>query len=587
MALMIDDIDKKVISLIQGDLPLDERPFAIAAKRIGLSEEEFIERVRRLKQQGIIRRFGATLRHQEAGFSSNAMIAWRIPEDRVDEAGQTIASFRQVTHCYHRLPKPQWPYNVYSMVHGSSREECFEIAEKIAEKIKVKDYLLLFSEKEFKKTSMQYFKRPTMRQKSEALFKKAKELIPGGVNSPVRAGKAVGINPPFISRGEGCYIWDEDGNQYIDYVASWGPMILGHAHPEVVTAIKEAAENGTSYGAPTRLEVSMAEIIVDMVPSVEMVRMVNSGTEATMSAIRLARGYTGRDKIIKFDGCYHGHGDCLLVSAGSGVATLGIPGSPGIPEDMARHTISLPFNDLEAVEDAYAKFQGQIAAIIVEPIPGNMGVVLPKEGFLEGLRQITADNGSLLIFDEVITGFRVGPGGAQQLFNIEPDLTCLGKIIGGGLPVGAYGGKKHIMERMAPEGDIYQAGTLSGNPLAMAAGLTTLRILKENDIYGQLEARAAMLFDGLSEAARKAGIKVMVNRVGSMGALFFTDRPVMDFASAKASDEASFKRYFKAMLDKGVYLAPSAYEASFVSIAHDDGIIEKTVQIAEEVFRSI
>ncbi|RLB17046.1 MAG: glutamate-1-semialdehyde-2,1-aminomutase [Deltaproteobacteria bacterium] len=426
-----------------------------------------------------------------------------------------------------------------------------------------------------------------MGPRSLVLFEKAKRVIPGGVNSPVRAGKAVGITPPFIFKAKGCFIWDMDGNQYIDYVGSWGPMILGHAHPQVVKAIEEAMSKGTSYGAPTEREVELAETIVDMVPSVEMVRMVNSGTEATMSAIRLARGYTGREKIIKCEGCYHGHADSLLVSAGSGVATLGIPGSPGVPKDLAAHTISVPYNDLESVSMAFERYGTQIAAMIVEPIPGNMGVILPKEGYLQGLRRITSENGALLIFDEVISGFRVARGGAQELYGITPDLTCLGKIIGGGLPVGAYGGKREIMEHMAPEGEIYQAGTLSGNPLAMAAGLATLKILKDQTIYEGLESHANTLFSGIKEAAEKAGIPITVNRVGSMGSIFFTQGPVADFASAKRANEEQFKKYFRSMLDQGIYLAPSAYEAMFLSTAHDKKIIEKTVESAHRAFTSL
>ena len=426
-----------------------------------------------------------------------------------------------------------------------------------------------------------------MRVISEKLFQKAKKCIPGGVNSPVRAGQAVGIDPPFISKANGCVIWDVDGNEYIDYVCSWGPMILGHAHPEIVNALEERVKLGTSYGAPTELEVEMADIIVEMVPSIEMVRMVNSGTEATMSAIRLARGYTGREKIIKFDGCYHGHADSLLVSAGSGLATLGIPGSPGVPQDLARHTISLPFNKLENVSQAFNKFGPEIAAVIVEPIPGNMGVINPDQAFLKGLRELTNEYGVLLIFDEVISGFRVAIGGAQELYDIMPDLTCLGKIIGGGLPVGAYGGKKEIMTRMAPQGDVYQAGTLSGNPLAMAAGLTTLKILKEKSPYDELDKKGDMLFSGLKRVAEAAGVNVVINRVGSMGSLFFTDEPVTDFETAKASDENQFKRYFRSMLDQGIYLAPSPYEAAFLSTAHDEEMVRKTIECASVAFKSL
>jgi glutamate-1-semialdehyde 2,1-aminomutase len=364
-------------------------------------------------------------------------------------------------------------------------------------------------------------------------------------------------------------------------------MILGHAHPEVLRAVEESAKRGTSYGASTRREVEMAEMIADMVPGIDMVRMVSSGTEATMSATRLARAFTQRDKIVKFDGCYHGHADSLLVSAGSGVATLGIPGSPGVPQSLARHTISLPYNDLDGVVLTFSKFGEDIAAVIVEPVAGNMGVVLPKTGFLEGLRRITQEHGALLVFDEVITGFRVAPGGAQELYGIAPDLTCLGKIIGGGLPVGAYGGKREIMSRVAPEGDVYQAGTLSGNPVAVSAGLATLRLLRGEGIYAELEEKGRRLFTGLERAATEAGVEVTVNRVGSMGSLFFGPGPVTDFASVKATDEKRFIRYYRSMLDQGVYLAPSAFEAGFVSTAHDDAAIARTLEAAAKAFRSL
>jgi glutamate-1-semialdehyde 2,1-aminomutase len=426
-----------------------------------------------------------------------------------------------------------------------------------------------------------------MGTKSSKLFAKARTLIPGGVNSPVRAGKAVGLDPPFIARARGCYLWDVDRKRYIDYVCSWGPMVLGHAHPKVVKALEQRVPKGTSYGAPTQLEVEMAQTITEMVPSVEMVRMVNSGTEAAMSAIRLARGYTGREKIIKFEGCYHGHADSLLVSAGSGVATLGIPGCPGVPADLAGHTLSLRFNDLAQVAETMERFGQEVAAVVVEPIAGNMGVVLPREGFLEGLREITLQHGALLIFDEVITGFRVSPGGAQELYGIRPDLTCLGKIIGGGLPVGAYGGRKEIMLSMAPEGNIYQAGTLSGNPLAMAAGLATLKELRKGGVYSQLEEKGRRLFDGLKDAAESAGLDVAVNRAGSLGTLFFTREPVTDFASAKKSDTRLYGSFYSKMLDQGIYLAPSAFEAWFLSLAHDDRSIDKTIACSERAFRGI
>ncbi len=426
-----------------------------------------------------------------------------------------------------------------------------------------------------------------MQTQSQLLFEKAKNIIPGGVNSPVRAGQAVGIDPPFIDRAEGCYLWDLEGNRYIDYVCSWGPMILGHAHPEVVAALRKRLAAGTSYGAPTELELQMAETIVKMVPSIEMVRMVNSGTEATMSALRLARGFTGRNKIVKFEGCYHGHSDSLLVSAGSGVATLGIPGTPGVPADLAAQTISLTFNNLDEVFQTFEKFGPQIAAVILEPIPGNMGVIIPDKAFLEGVRQVTRENETVLIFDEVITGFRVAPGGAQALYGIIPDLTCLGKIIGGGLPVGAYGGRRDIMERIAPVGDIYQAGTLSGNPLAMAAGLATLKLLQTDPIYPDLEKKGKLLFSGLEDVMRSAGVEVTFNRVGSMGSFFFSSDPVSDFASAKKSSAELFKGYYAGMLAQGVYLAPSPFEAAFVSTAHDEESIHKTIDCAAAVLRTL
>jgi len=426
-----------------------------------------------------------------------------------------------------------------------------------------------------------------MENRSGELFLKAQKVIPGGVNSPVRAGRAVGIDPPFIQRADGCYLWDADGKRYIDYVCSWGPMILGHRPPEVIQAITDALENGTSYGAPTELELNLATMIVETVPSIEMVRMVNSGTEATMSAIRLARGFTGRNMIIKFDGCYHGHTDSCLITAGSGLATFGIPGSPGVPDELAKLTISLPFNSLEAVEIAVEKFGDQIAAIIIEPVAGNMGVVLPEEGFLEGLRRITREHGILLMFDEVITGFRVSPGGAQELYDIMPDLTCLGKIIGGGLPVGAYGGRRDIMSHIAPEGNVYQAGTLSGNPLAMAAGTATLMILKNKEVYGKLEEKSRFFFSGLRDAAKKAGVDIVINRVGSMGSLFFTKHPVVDFSSVKETETSKYTPFYKEMLTQRIYLAPSPFEALFVSLAHNEEIMNKTIDSAFNSFKRL
>jgi glutamate-1-semialdehyde 2,1-aminomutase len=425
------------------------------------------------------------------------------------------------------------------------------------------------------------------RKKSDALFNKALGLIPGGVNSPVRACKSVGARPLFIDHADGCMIYDSDGNSFIDYIGSWGPMILGHRHPLVVEAITDVLKRGTSFGAPTDLEVRLAELVIEAVESVEMVRMVNSGTEATMSAIRLARGVTGRDKIIKFDGCYHGHADALLVEAGSGVATLGIPGSPGVPESFVAHTLSLPYNDIDCVKKIMDEQGKKIACIIVEPVAGNMGLVRPADGFLEVLRELTKKNDSLLIFDEVMTGFRVAYGGAQSLYGIIPDISCFGKIIGGGLPVGAYGGRRNIMEKIAPQGSIYQAGTLSGNPVAMAAGIATLKQIRKPGFYEKIDEKSDRLAKGFEKAAKQAGIKVSVDRVGSMLGLFFTDKKVNNFDEAKTSDLNMFSAYYKGMLENGIYLAPSQFEALFVSLAHTIEHIDRTIKAAEEVFSDL
>ncbi|HJM82206.1 MAG TPA: glutamate-1-semialdehyde 2,1-aminomutase [Nitrospinota bacterium] len=423
---------------------------------------------------------------------------------------------------------------------------------------------------------------------SEALFAKARNIIPGGVNSPVRAFQSVECSPLFIDKEKGAKIYDLTGRGYIDYVGSWGPMIIGHAHPVIIDALSKALSKGTSYGAPTNLEIEMAELIIEAVPSIEMVRMVNSGTEATMSAIRVARGYTGRDMIIKLDGCYHGHGDSLLVKAGSGVETLGLPNSPGVPSTLAELTISLPFNNLEAIENAFVNYSGNIACIILEPIVGNMGVLLPEPGYLEGLRTLCDKYNVLLVFDEVMTGFRVSYGGAQEKYGVIPDLTTLGKIIGGGLPVGAYGGKREIMEMVAPEGPIYQAGTLSGNPLAMVAGIETLKILKEPGTYENLESISAILNDGLETLAANAGINSTLNRAGAMFAMFFsTQKRITDYIDAKTSDTQKFGQYFRSMLENGIYLAPSQFEAGFISTAHTKEDIELTLVAAEKSLASI
>lgn len=413
---------------------------------------------------------------------------------------------------------------------------------------------------------------------SDELFGKAIEIIPGGVNSPVRAFKSVGLPPRFIRSGAGCRVIDEDGNEFIDYVASWGPLILGHAHPEVLEALRETMKNGTSFGAPTAREVEMARLIVEMVPSIEMVRLVNSGTEATMTAIRLARGVTGRDKIAKFSGCYHGHSDSLLARAGSGAATFSIPDSQGVPAALVEQTVVFPYNDLEAVKNWVDRNPGLLAAVIVEPIAGNMGVVPPCKGFLQGLRDLCSQDGALLIFDEVITGFRVAPGGAQDLYGIDPDLTCLGKVMGGGLPAAAFGGPASIMEHLAPVGGVYQAGTLSGNPLAIAAGLATLRILQRDNPYAELEKKAAALAGGIAAILEEKGIAHTINRVGSLLSLFFHPGPVTSYEEALQSDKESFKAFFGRMLDHGIYLAPSPFEAWFVGAAHGEAEIGATLE---------
>ncbi|MDD4168724.1 MAG: glutamate-1-semialdehyde 2,1-aminomutase [Desulfotomaculaceae bacterium] len=429
---------------------------------------------------------------------------------------------------------------------------------------------------------------PRNYSKSAELFEKAKRVIPGGVNSPVRAFQAVGTTPLFITRGEGPLVYDADGNEYIDYVCSWGPLLLGHRHPQVVAALKHCLDEvGTSFGAPTVLENELAKMIVEAVPSVEMVRLVNSGTEATMSALRLARGYTKRTKIVKFEGCYHGHADYLLIKAGSGALTLGVPTSPGVTTGSAADTINASYNDLDSLQEIFRQKGEQIAAVIVEPVAGNMGVVPPAAGFLAGLRRLTEEYGSLLIFDEVMTGFRVGYGGAQKLYGVTPDLTCLGKIIGGGLPVGAYGGRHEIMKHVAPAGPVYQAGTLSGNPLAVTAGIATLQILQQPGAYERLEESSAKLAGWLLEAAGEAGVDVQLNRIGAMLGVFFTPQPVVDYAGACSADPARYAAFFKAMLEQGIYLAPSQFEAAFVSLAHGEREIARTAEAARRAFRLI
>jgi glutamate-1-semialdehyde 2,1-aminomutase len=423
--------------------------------------------------------------------------------------------------------------------------------------------------------------------RSTAFFKSAQQYIPGGVNSPVRAFKSVGIDPLFIKKAAGAYVIDEDGNQFVDYVGSWGPMIVGHCHPDVVAAVRDTAASGCSFGAPTEREIILADMVINAVPSIEMVRMVSSGTEATMSAIRLARGYTKRDKILKFSGCYHGHSDALLVKAGSGAATFGVPDSPGVPADFAKHTLTARYNDLDSVRALVAENKGQVACIIIEPVAGNMGTVPPREGFLEGLRQLCTDEGIVLIFDEVMSGFRVAYGGAQEVYGVTPDMTTLGKIIGGGLPVGAFGGKKEIMALLSPAGGVYQAGTLSGNPLAMSAGIATLKLLQQPGFYQDLEEKSAYLARGIAKAAKDAGYPIYSTRVGSMFCAFFTSTPVTDWDTAAMSDTKAFAKYFREMLAAGIYLAPSQFETGFVSAAHSQADLDQTIAAAATAFKNL
>ena len=421
--------------------------------------------------------------------------------------------------------------------------------------------------------------------KSKRLFKRAIKVIPGGVNSPVRAFKAVGGDPLFIAHAKGSKIYDVDGNEYIDYVLSWGPMIAGHSHPSVLRALESAIKKGTSFGAPTPLEVELAQRVIAVYPSIEKIRMVNSGTEATMSAIRVARGYTGRDKIVKFEGCYHGHADGLLVKAGSGAMTFGVPDSPGVPKSYAQNTLTLPFNDSDKFRDLVRKQGKSIACVIIEPVVGNIGCVLPKPGFLETIRKETRKYGIVLIFDEVMTGFRVSHGGAQAYYGIKPDMTCLGKVIGGGMPVGAYGGKREIMSKVAPEGPVYQAGTLSGNPIAMTAGIETLKLLSLKGTYEKLEKTMEHLEEGLRDAAKRAGMKTKFYRAGTMFCTYFTEREVTDYATAKTSDTEKFARFFRGMLRRGINIAPSQFEAGFLSLAHTRKDIDKTIQAAYEAMK--
>jgi len=578
--------DRAFIRELQEDIEVVPQPFARVSERLGVNQEEVLAWLHEAKAAGWLRRFAAVLRQRQAGYVANGMAVWRVPEDSVEKAAAVAASLPQVSHCYQRPTYPDWPYNLFTLIHAKSKKDCQAIAAKIAQAAGVSDYAILFSTKEYKKERLKYFvsAQEVMTSKSHSLYAEAQRYMPGGVNSPVRAFNAVGGEPLFIARGEGPYIYDVDGRRYIDYVLSWGPLILGHAHPQVVSALKEAVERGISYGAPTALETDLAKRVVEAVPSVEMVRFVNSGTEATMSALRLARAYTGRSKIIKFEGCYHGHADFLLVRAGSGVTTLGLPDSAGVPEGIAQDTLVAPYNDLQAVDRLFSENRAQIAAVIVEPVAGNMGVIPPEPGFLAGLLAVTKAEGALLVFDEVVTGFRVAYGGAQALYGVTPDLTCLGKVIGGGLPVGAYGGRSEIMAMVAPLGPVYQAGTLSGNPLCMTAGIETLKVLAQPGTYERLDERSARLADGLRAAAEAAGVPVFQTRVGSLFCTFFSAEPVVDYASAKRSDTNRYARFFRAMLANGVYLAPSQFEAGFLSLAHSEHDIDRTTEAAEGAF---
>ena len=466
------------------------------------------------------------------------------------------------------------------------REVVLTVSKSVSKKVVNKTQSCAVAKQRYQGVILPSMQSKPQQSKSEMLFSKALELMPGGVNSPVRAFRGVGGTPLFIKEASGATITDVDDQTYIDYVGSWGPMILGHADPEVIDAVREAATRGTSFGAPNELEIQLAEEIIDAVPSIEMVRMVSSGTEATMSAIRLARGVTGRDKLVKFEGCYHGHGDSLLVKAGSGVATLGLPDSPGVPAALAQNTITVPFNNGEALTQVFEEHK-DIAAVIIEPVVGNMGCVPPGVGYLQTVRDVCSKSGALLIFDEVMTGFRVARGGAQELYNIKPDITTLGKIIGGGLPVGAYGGSKDLMTNVAPAGSIYQAGTLSGNPLSMAAGVITLRRLRDPSIYRQLDRATKKLCDGLADNARSANVKNTINRVGSMWTGFFTTGEVTDWSTADRCDRQLYGKFFHAMLREGVYLAPSQFEAAFVSLAHTDEVIDQTIAATTRAFEKI
>lgn len=576
--------ERAILAICQDNLPASLTPYADIAAACNVTEAEVLELLQRMKASGAIRRFGATIRHQRTGWKHNAMLAWVATEAEAVQWAPVAATHPRISHIYFRPSSaPDWPYTLYTMTHGRSVEECAAVAQDLLAMWPLRSYANLRTLRELKKTSMIYFSRENnMDAKSRQLYAEACRLMPGGVNSPVRACKNVHAEPLFIDYARGSHIFDVDGREYIDYVLSWGPMLLGHADPDVTGALLKAVPAGTSYGAPCPAEVTLAQAVVDALPAIEMTRMVNSGTEATMSALRLARGVTKRNKVIKFIGCYHGHADPFLAAAGSGVATLSLPGTPGVPAAVVQDTILVQYNDLEAATAAFSQYGEDIAAVIVEPVAANMGLVLSLPGFLDGLRRLCDEYRALLIFDEVITGFRLDYAGAQGRFNIHPDLATFGKIIGGGLPVGCFGGKRELMEHVAPQGDIYQAGTLSGNPLAMAAGIATLQKLKTCN-YAQLEKRVAKFAQELREVFAVKGIPVQIPAIASMFSIFFSNEPVVNFVQAKNCNQELFTKFYTQMRNQGIYLAPSAFETGMVSFAHSDADFEQTIAAAKKV----
>lgn len=584
MDCSFDDKERSVLAIVQGSLPFSLTPYAEIAAKAGMTEAEVLALLRRMKDSGAIRRFGASIRHQKTGWNCNAMVAWIATEAEAEKCGPLAAACANISHAYFRPSSaPDWPYTFYTMVHGRSEEECRRVVEDLAASWPLKSHAVLRSIRELKKTSMTYFpEKMQMEDRSRELFEEARKLMPGGVNSPVRACRNVDSTPLFIARGEGAHLFDVDGREYIDYVLSWGPMLLGHADPDVTQALLATVPEGTSFGAPCPGEIELAKAVTEAVKGVKMVRMVNSGTEATMSALRLARGVTGRNGLLKFAGCYHGHADPFLAAAGSGVATLSIPGTPGVPAAVVESTFIAPYNDIDSVSAIFASSGDQIAAVIVEPVAANMGLVLPEAGFLHALRSLCDKYGALLIFDEVITGFRLAYGGAQARYGIDPDLTTFGKIIGGGLPVGCFGGKRKYMEQVAPEGSIYQAGTLSGNPLAMTAGCATLKKLRTAD-YDALEKRTRDFAEQLAEILRAKNVPVQVPTIASMFSVFFNPSPVHDFEEAKRSNQELFTKFYKQMRAQGIYLAPSAFETGMVSFAHTEADFRATLEAARKV----